>query len=430
MPALRIALVDVNNCYVSCERLFRPDLHNKPVVILSNNDGCVVARSNEAKALEVSMGMPWFKLKNFAKQHNINALSSNYPLYADMSNRIMSLLATYSPHQEVYSIDECFLDFAGYGDINLTQYAHKIRSEILQYLGLPVCVGIGPTKTLAKLANHIAKKNSHWNGVCDLSALDKQTNQSLLSNLPVSAVWGIGPQQNQTLMKLGIHTIQQLCEAKDVVIRHSFSVVMERIVQELKGVSCLDLASITPAKQQIMSSRSFGQPVYELTDLSEAISVYTSRAVAKLRHQKSCAGAIQVHIRTNPYRTQEPQYHPTTIVPLSRHSNDMFQIIAAALHGLKQIYRAGHAYTKAGVTLMELIPHHKVPAYLFTDTTEQTRRRELLETLDDINKKYGTNTIGAGVSGLVERRDWMMRQDQKSPNYTTRWSDLAVVSAR
>lgn len=429
MPKLHIALVDVNNCYVSCERLFRPDLQNKPVVVLSNNDGCVVARSAEVKTLGVAMGTPWFQVKAFAKQHGIIALSSNYPLYADMSNRIMSLLATYSPHQEVYSIDECFLDLTGYSYTNLTQYAHTIRSQIAQYLGLPLCIGIGSTKTLAKLANYVAKKYSQWDGVCDLSTLNKLALNSLLSDLPASAVWGVGQKHTQTLINMGINTVLHLREAKDSVIRHSFSVTMERTVQELRGVACLDLESITPPKQQIMSSRSFSRPVYGLADLSEAVSVYVTRAATKLRHQNSCAGAIQVSIRTNRYQTQKQQYTPTIIVPLSQHSDDTFQLIAAALYGLKQIYKAGYAYAKAGVTLMELMPSNKVPINLFTDITHQTRRRELLNTMDHINKKYGTNTIGSGVSGITDRRDWMMRQGQKSPNYTTRWSDLAVVSA-
>jgi DNA polymerase V len=310
MPKLHIALVDVNNCYVSCERLFRPDLQNKPVVVLSNNDGCVVARSAEVKALGVAMGTPWFQVKAFAKQHGIIALSSNYPLYADMSNRIMSLLATYSPHQEVYSIDECFLDLTGYSYTNLTQYAHTIRSQIAQYLGLPLCIGIGSTKTLAKLANYVAKKYSQWDGICDLSTLNKLALNSLLSDLPASAVWGVGQKHTQTLINMGINTVLHLREAKDSVIRHSFSVIMERTVQELRGVACLDLESITPPKQQIMSSRSFSRSVYELADLSEAVSVYVTRAATKLRHQNSCAGAIQVSIRTNRYQTQKHNTPP------------------------------------------------------------------------------------------------------------------------
>jgi DNA polymerase V len=423
----RIALVDVNNCYVSCERLFRPDLHHKPVVVLSNNDGCVVARSAEVKALGVEMGIPWFKLKGFAKQHGIIALSSNYPLYADMSNRIMSLLSTYSPHQEVYSIDECFLDLTGYTQINLTDYAQTMRVQIAQYLGLPVCVGIASTKTLAKLANHIAKKNSQWNGVCDLNTLSAGGTDALLEKIPVSAVWGVGQKHTQALTNLGINTVRQLRDIDSKWIRRQFSIVMERTVQELRGEPCLAIDSIVPAKQQIMSSRSFGQSVYTLVDLSEAVTVYVSRAAKKLRVQNGVAGAIQVHIRTNPHQTKELQYSRSVIVPMPQHTDDTLALSAAALRGLRQIFIQGYAYAKAGIILMELLPRKQAPIDLFTDVAHQTRRAALMGTMDDINKKYGSNTLGVGVTGLVERRHWMMKQGQKSPNYTTRWSDLAIV---
>jgi DNA polymerase V len=421
--------VDVNNCYVSCERLFRPDLLNKPVVVLSNNDGCVVARSAEAKALGVAMGVPWFKLKGFATQHSIVALSSNYPLYADMSNRIMSLLATYSARQEVYSIDECFLDLTEHGHDHLTAYAQTMRLQIAKWLGLPVCVGIASTKTLAKLANHVAKKQPLWRGVCDLTTLDKSALDALLAEIPVSAVWGVGQQHTQALMKLGVVTVRDLRDADSSFIRKRFSVVLERTVQELRGVACLPLEWGRPAKQQIMSSRSFGRPVHTLAELTEAVTLYVTRAALKLRQQNSLAGAIQVQIRTNPHQPRAPQYSPSIIVPLSQPSADTLVLNAAAVHGLAQIFQSGYAYVKAGVMLLELLPGTQLVSDLFADTAHSSRRMTLMHTMDRINRKYGQQVIGAGVAGMTERRDWMMKQGQKTPNYTTRWSELAVVQA-
>jgi len=425
----RIALVDVNNCYVSCERLFRPDLLNKPVVVLSNNDGCVVARSAEAKALGVAMGVPWFKLKGFARQHSIVALSSNYPLYADMSNRIMSLLATYSARQEVYSIDECFLDLTEHTHTDLTDYARTMRLQIAKWLGLPVCVGIASTKTLAKLANHVAKKQPLWQGVCDLTALDKSALDALLAEIPVSAVWGVGQQHTQAFMKLGIATVRDLRDADSRFIRKRFSVVLERTVQELRGVVCLPPGWVGCAKQQIMSSRSFGRPVHTFADLAEAVTTYVTRAALKLRQQNSLAGAIQVQIRTNPHQPKAPQYNPSIIVPLSQPSADTLMLNAVAVRGLAQIFQPGYAYAKAGVMLLELLPATRAPGDLFADLGHSTRRTTLMHTMDRINGKYGANVIGVGVAGMSERRGWMMKQGQRTPNYTTRWSELAVVQA-
>ncbi|MHB0992015.1 MAG: Y-family DNA polymerase [Burkholderiales bacterium] len=426
---LRIALIDVNNCYVSCERLFRPDLIGKPVVVLSNNDGCIVARSAEVKALGIPMGVPWFKIKALAKEHGILALSSNYPLYADMSNRIMSLLAGYSPHQEIYSIDECFLDLSGFKYCNLTDYAQSMRQQILQYLGLPVCVGIGSTKTLAKLANHIAKKNPHWQGVCDLTTVDPDTLDKTLAGIAVSEVWGVGRQLTAALNAMGVQTVQDLRASDPTLIRKRYSVVLERTVQELRGVSSMSLDEIAPAKQQIMSSRSFGQAIYSQTELAETVTLYVSRAAVKLRQQQSVAGAIQVHLKTNPHKPEEPQYNPSMIIPLTDATADTLTLNSAALYGLKRIYRSGYAYAKAGIMLMELSTKQQVTASLFTDTAKQLRRATLMQTMDAVNGKYGKNTVGTGSVGMAKRRVWSMKQGNKSPNYTTRWQELALVHA-
>ena len=428
MPPGRIALVDVNNCFVSCERLFRPDLEGKPVVVLSSNDGCVVARSAEVKALGVTMGTPWFKWKHLARQHGVVALSSNFPLYADMSNRIMSLLAQFSPHQEIYSIDECFLDFSGLHS-DLTQYAQEMRQRVLQWLGLPVCVGIAPSKTLAKLANHIAKKQAHWGNVCDLTVLEPAARDDLLAGISVAEVWGVGRQLTQSLNAIGIHSVKDLRDADSARIRQRFSVMLERTVQELRGISCLALDEIASPRQQIISSRSFGRAIRQLEELEAAVTLYVSRAAEKLRQQHSVAGAIQVYIRTNPHQPGEPQYSPSFIVPLADATDDTLQLNAAAIIGLKRLFRPGYSYAKAGITLMELAPKHQAAMNLFTDIAATARRTTLMQTLDAVNRKYGKNMLGTGAAGIAARHAWSVKSDNRTPNYTTRWEELPIVYA-
>ena len=283
---MSFALIDGNNFYVSCERVFNPKLEGRPMVVLSNNDGCVVARSAEVKALGVKMGEPWFKLKAMARKHGIVAYSSNYTLYADMSNRMMAVLASYSPRQEIYSIDECFLGLDGFSHYDLMAHAQKMRQQVKQWVGLPVCVGIAPTKTLAKLANHCAKKGlAGDDGVCDFGQLGKEEYEALLASLPVGEVWGVGRKLTARLNEMGIHTVRQLRDADTATIRRQFSVVLERTIMELRGISCLELEELAPAKKQIMSSRSFGAYVHTLPELEEAVSTYIARAAEKLRAQ-------------------------------------------------------------------------------------------------------------------------------------------------
>ena len=301
-----IALIDCNNFYVSCERVFNPALNGKPVVVLSNNDGCAVARSNEVKALGVKMGQPWFQLKDLARQHGIIAYSSNYALYANMSNRVMAILRQFSPEQEVYSIDECFLDLTGFQTRNLTEYGRQIRQRIRQWTGLPVCVGIGSTKTLAKLANHIAKKNPQFNGVCDLNAMTPAQRDAWLSSIGVGEVWGIGPRLAPQLNAMGIRSVRDLKLSDAGSMRSRFSVVMEKTIRELNGTVCIALEEVVPAKQQIMSSRSFGFPVSDLESLQQSVTLYISRAAEKLRRQGSFAGSVHVYIRTSPHDPGQP----------------------------------------------------------------------------------------------------------------------------
>lgn len=349
---MTIALIDVNNFYASCERVFNPKLAGRPVVVLSNNDGCVVARSAEAKALKIPMGAPYFEIERDFRKHGGIALSSNYALYADMSNRVMSILAEYSPQQEVYSIDECFLGMEGFQE--LSSIGQAIRTHIKQWTGLPVCVGFGQSKTLSKLANHVAKKQPEWNGVCDLTMLDVNDRDALIGGIEVGEVWGVGRRIAERLEAMGIRTVRQLRDADHAQIRKMFSVVLERTVMELRGIPCLELEEVAPAKQQIMVSRSFGQSVFDLADLESAVGNFIFRAAEKLRNQDSCASAVMVFAQTSPFKDM-PQYGRSITVPISTATDDTLTLTNAAMTGLAAIYKPGYAYAKAGVMLTELI---------------------------------------------------------------------------
>jgi DNA polymerase V len=425
-----IALIDGNNFYVSCERVFQPELEGKPVVVLSNNDGCVVARSAEVKALGVPMGIPWFKLKDLAKQHGIIAKSSNYTLYGDMSQRMHSVIAQFSPEQEIYSIDETFLDLTGFNR-DLVAYGQEIRQRVRQWTGIPVCVGIGSSKTLAKLANHCAKKAhvpSMADGVTDLNQLSASGLRELFSRIEVGEVWGVGRKIQERLVGMGIETVQQLKDSSLSRIKKEFNVVLARTVAELNGESCLALEEVAPPKQQIMSSRSFGQPVFALDDLNEAVVSYTSRACEKLRHQHHVAGSIQIYLRTNPFKPDEPQYNNGVTVKLLHPTNNTFTLAEAALYGLKKIYKLGYAYKKAGIMLTDLCPEHQVPVDLFSgfDLPETQKAKTLMATLDEINAKMGRGTVRSAGEGL--RKAWAMRSDNKSQAFTTDWAQLPMVS--
>ena len=418
-----LALVDCNNFYVSCERVFNPKLEGVPVVVLSNNDGCAVARSGEVKALGIKMGEPWFKMKDIAKQHGIIALSSNYALYGDMSARVMNILSGFSPKQEVYSIDECFLDLAGFNSATLLDYAQKIRKTVKQGVGIPVCVGIADTKTLAKLANHCAKKGFAGNdGVCDFGRLSASELSTLFASIPVGDVWGIGRRITEGLGKLGIQTVEDLRCANTEYIRQQFSIVVERTVKELNGVQCVELEDAGTARQQIMVSRSFGTTVMNLDDLSESIAYFATLAAEKLRHDQSVATSICVFVRTNPFKESDPQYEKSVVVPLVQPSDDTTKLVNAALKGLKTIYRAGYQYKKSGVLLMGLHSKSSVQKTLFDDPVEQAKSDNMMSVMDAINHKMGAGSMTIAASGI--RKRWAMRREQKSPNYTTEWGEL------
>jgi DNA polymerase V len=420
-----IALIDVNNFYVSCERVFNPKLKNKPVVVLSNNDGCAISRSNEVKALGISMGAPWFKMQDLVKQHGIIGLSSNYALYADMSNRVMSILQDFSPNQEVYSIDECFLDLTGINFVNLVDYGQTMRKRILDWTGLPVCVGIASSKTLAKLANHCAKKQPIFNGVCNFNALTDEALTNILAGLPVGEVWGVGRKLSPKLNAIGIHTALDLKQANPEHLRSLFSVVMEKTIRELNGTVCIELEEISPPKKQILSSRSFGHNVSDYNSLAESITSYMSRAAEKLRTQVSCAGSVFVYIRTSPFKPDEPQYSNGLTIPLPIPTSDTRQLVKVALWGLKRIYKPGFKYAKAGVMLGELVSTNQVQSDFFYNKNFEVGSEKLMGVLDSINKKMGRGTMKLASEGF--KQPWRMKQGNKSPNFTTQWSDIPAV---
>lgn len=424
-----IALIDCNNFYVSCERVFNPKLEGRPVVVLSNNDGCVVSRSQEVKALGISMAAPWYQLQEQARHHGIIAFSSNYTLYADLSNRVMSLLSRFSPDQEIYSIDESFLDLTGIPG-NLAEYAQRMRRTIKQCVGIPVCVGIASSKTLAKLANHCAKKEfSGVAGVCDFGVLDERRRTELFARIPVGEVWGVGRRIAEKLAAMRIATVEDLRRADPEYIRQQFSVVLARTVEELNGNPCIELDEAGTPRQQIIVSRSFGAPVTALADLSESVSYFTTRAAEKLRGDGSVAAGICVHVRTNPHRENEPQYSRSLIVPLAQTTDDTTRLIHAALTGLKAIYRQGYRYKKSGVLLVGLQPKGTTQAGLFEDPAEQTRSGNMMRVMDAINRRMGNGSLTIASSGgaMGKDRRWAMLRDSKTPNYTTEWGELPVV---
>jgi len=415
------AIADCNNFYASCERVFQPHLNGKPVVVLSNNDGCVIARSNEAKALGVAMGAPYFKIEQFLRQEGVAVFSSNYALYGDMSQRVMSILSGFAPRAEVYSIDECFLDLSGVPG-NLTEYCLHIGKVVKQYTGIPISIGIAPTKTLAKLANRIAKKDKSTGGVLDWWNVDAD---EVLGKIELDDIWGISRRLKVSLEAIGIHNALELSHSNPKHIRQQFGVVVERIVSELSGISCIPLEEMPQPKKQIMTSRSFGNKVTEHSDLQAAITYFATRAGEKLRAQQLTTNALTVFIQTSPFDTSKPQYGNSATVQFDYPTDDSTQLINAAQHGLQNIFRRNFSYQKAGVLLPDLLPKGVGQLSLF-GATDAERSDQLMSALDRINRRHGKNSIRFG-SELVSDR-WRMRQQFKSPSYTTKWDELLTIN--
>ena len=422
-PMPVFALVDCNNFYASCEKLFRPDLKDTPVVVLSNNDGCVVARSREAKLLGIKMGVPVFQIKAEMQRHGILAFSSNYALYADLSSRVMRTLEEMAPRVEVYSIDEAFLDLTGIESvISLVEFGQQVRERIGHWIGITVCVGIAPTKTLAKLANHAAKKYPATQGVVDLTNPDRQ--RRLLALVPVDDVWGVGRRLSKRLNALGITTALDLANASPRAIRDQFSVVLERTVRELNGESCIELEEIPPTKKQIVCSRSFGEKVTHFELLREAVCEYATRATEKLRKEQQQAKVMTVFIRTSPFKDNEPQYSNSASGELLIPSCDTRDFIELANHLLKRIWKDGFRYAKAGVMLSDFYDPGMFQPGLFDDVSTRSNSQQLMSVLDTINQSGAGKVFFAGQG---TKKDWSMKREHLSPAYTTRWDQLPRV---
>lgn len=406
------------------------------MVVLSNNDGCAIARSNEAKALGIKMGAPWFQIRHLADTDGLVALSANFALYGDMSDRMMSLAAGLGPYQEVYSIDECFVDLTGIpGD--LVERGRQLRARINQWIGIPCCIGMAPTKTLAKLANHIAKQAerkpgsypAHLAQVCNLQAMHTEERRALFTQTAVEEVWGIGLRISAQLHAQGVHTVADLLTIDAATLKRGWSVMLERTVRELKGVSCVDLDHAPAPRQQIASTRSFGRVVTQLDELQEAVTTFVARAAYRLRRQKSLCNEVLVFVRTSPFRS-DPQYSRSIVTPLRRPTADTASITQSALLGLSKIYREGFNYAKAGVMLMDLQREGIVQQELDLEPDEPKDRSSLMSALDALNDRYGKGTVELASVGQQGRdRNWKMRQQRRTPRYTTHVEEMVVVRA-
>jgi DNA polymerase V len=435
------ALVDGNNFYVSCERIFRPSLNACPVIVLSNNDGCAIARSNEAKALGVTMGAPWFKVQHLQESAGLVALSANFTLYGDISQRMMTIASGLGPRQEIYSIDESFVELQGVRG-NLIQRSHTMRERILQWIGVPTCIGIGATKTLAKLANHIAKTAERKPGlypielaqVCNLESLSAGELKDVFQRTDVSEVWGVGRRIHAQLKASGIESVWDLRESSTSALRARFGVVMERTIRELQGHACIDLEEVPAHKKEIACTRSFGQAVVSLEPLVQAVSEFASRAAEKLRRQHSQASQVLVFIRTSPFRSG-PQYSQSVTLPLLRPSADTSTLVQTAVLGLRLIYQGGFSFAKAGVMLMDLSDEGVEQGELSLDDERLEQAKpahcaQLMQTLDRLNQRYGRGTLSVASSGITTRHKiWSMRQERLTPRYTTAWADMPIARA-
>lgn len=420
------ALVDCNNFYASCERVFNPKLENKPIVVLSNNDGCIVARSNEVKALGVGMGQPYFKFKDIIERNNVHVFSSNYTLYGDMSRRVMSSLAQFAPEFEIYSIDEAFLNLKGCDRVdgfrNLTEYARQIRAAVLKWTGIPVSIGIARTKTLSKLANRLAKKSAKTGGVLDL--IDSPYIDQALERVEVWDVWGIGRKHGKRLVAQGIINARQLRDADDRLIRKQMGVVGMRLVYELRGISCQRLETVAPKRKGVVSSRSFGRKVTDVNELRESVSAHVANAAARLRKQNLAARILTIFVLTNPFSKQDAQYSNSLTIKIPHGTSNSSELMHYAMHGVDKIFRDGYKYKKAGVMLDDLIPDDQIQATLF-DNCDNLKNKKIMTTLDMVNDKLGSGTLTYASQGTT--RPWKMKCEKRTPKYTTDWEQLVEV---
>ena len=414
------ALIDGNNFFVSCERVFNPKLENKPVIVLSGNDGCVIARSNESKKLGVKMCQPMFELKPLIKKHNIQWVSSNLTLYADMSERMMQCIREHCPDIEIYSIDEAFVKFKSMNEASLMDCAQQLRCTIKQWTGIPVSIGLAPTKTLAKMANAIAKQQK-TSGV--FSLIDPKIRQEYFATFPVSEIWGIGRKTGSFLNDSDIITVQDLLQRPVKWLRQQLNIGIEKTVRELQGISCLSLEDVV-TKKAIQSSRSFEKPVTTLDDLSEALSTYAANAAEKLRLQEGLAQGVCIYIATSRFAGKQDHYARQKTLMFPEPTQDTRKITQCAMRLLKTIFSTGYAYKKCGIILLDILPQTHQQQDIFS-VSENKKNKNIMKALDAINHKYGKHLVYLAAEGFD--KPWQSRGNKRSPNYTTQWDELVVT---
>jgi len=417
-----IGLADCNNFYASCERVFQPKLRGKPVIVLSNNDGCVIARSNEAKAIGIQMGQPYFECKNLIQKFKIAVFSSNFALYGDFSGRVMKILENFTIDLEIYSVDEAFMDMSNMPFPDICAYGQEIRQTVKQWTGIPISIGIGPTKTLAKIANKIAKKYPAFKGVFNIT--DHPHLDEILQKMDVEEVWGIGRRFSKMLYQYGIKNVLQLKNSPDAWIKKQMSVTGLRTVLELRGIPQIEMQDAPEAQKSILTSRSFHQPVTTLQALNEAVATFTSRAAEKLREQNCAASYLQVYISTG-YHQRGDIYHGSTGMELPHPTSNTPEFIATALRCLKKIFKWGCNYKKAGVIFTDIVPKKQQQLDLFTPIAEYERQEKLMALMDQANWRWGDDTLKYGATGISQK--WRYRQEKRSPSYTTRWDELLTI---
>ncbi len=414
------ALIDVNNCFVSCERLFQPKMIGKPVVVLSNNDGNVVARSEEAKVLGIKMGVPLFQIKDLVKRHNVFVCSSNYELYGDISHRIMSVIETFSPKIEIYSIDEAFIDLKGFDYFNLKELASKIKKEVWRQVGMPVCVGVAPTRALCKVANRIAKKFPQLNGTHVIDTEEKRL--KALNWLKVEDVWGISRGAMRRMEYKNIKTALDFTKLDDVWTKKNLSIVGLKLKKELEGVDCIRIDDMT-VKKSIACTRSFDKMVTDIEEMKKRVANYTAHALVKLRKQKADCNSILVFLQTNPFRKDLPQYYNKVIITLPYASSSTITIIKEVLKAIEYLFKEGYHYKKAGITLMNFTPSESKQIVLFNE--ESPKHILLMKEMDKLNNTYGSQTLRVGTQGFD--KIFKMKQESRSNRFTTRIDEVMKV---